>query len=71
MTGKRLLEEIKWLILIGGMPPFFFTLAVLFSFLVYPYDADSAGKVIFILTSTGVLVGLFLLVHHIRQLLKR
>lgn len=68
---EEIKPEIRWLLVAGGLPCLFFMLGVGFSFLVYPYDAESASKVLMIFGGTGALLGIFMIIHRIRQILKK
>jgi len=67
---KALLREARWLLAAGGAPCLSFVIGVLFSFAVYPDDVEGAGRALMMFAGTGALVGIFLVVHRIRQLLK-
>ena len=66
-----MIQELKYLLIAGGAPCLGFVLGILISFVIFPYDAEGASKTIMTLSGTGALVGIFLVVHRIRQLLKR
>lgn len=68
---KAIKPELIWLLAAGGAPCLGFILGVLFSFCLYPTEVEEASKTIMIAAGTGVLVGIFLIVHRIRQLLKK
>ena len=65
-----MIQELKYLLIAGGAPCLGFTLGILLSFAIFPYDAEGASKTIMTLSGTGALVGIFLVVHRIRQILK-
>lgn len=64
-------KEIRWLVIAGGLPCLGFALGVLFSFIVYPYDVEAASKVLMIFAGTGSFLGIFMIIHRVRQILKR
>jgi len=63
-------KQIRWLLAAGGAPCLGFALGVLFSFVFYPHDVEGASRILTTFAGTGGLVGIFLIVHRIRQLLK-
>ena len=63
-------NEIKGLLVAGGLLCLGFTLGVLFSFWVYPDDVEGASKAIMIFVGAGSMAGIFLIVHRVRQILK-
>lgn len=71
MNGKKsIVHEFKNVLLIGSIPVVLFWLAIGLSFLLYPNDMDSSSNLIMVLTGTGCLVSLFLIVQNMRRLLK-
>ena len=68
---KEIWKEARWLLVAGGMPCLSFMIAILIAFQVAPYDAEEASRILMTGGITGGLVGIFIVVHRIRQLLKR
>jgi len=67
---KDVWKQVRWLFLAGGAPCLGFTLGVLVSFLVYPDDVEGASRTLTTFAGTGALVGIFLIVHRIRRIIR-
>ena len=64
-------DEIKWLIIVSGLPCIGFVFGILFSFLIYPYNVEAASEALIIFSGTGAFLGMFIVIHRIILLLNR
>ena len=65
------LEEIKRVIVIGGIVSVFFVLAIIIGFIFFPYDVDGAAYTLIIATIIGAIIAISLLVKRTIYLYKR
>lgn len=71
MNGKKsIVHEFKNVLLIGVIPIVLFWLAICLNFLFYPNDMNSASNLIMILTGTGCLLSIFLIIQNMRRMIR-